>query len=170
MFSTARRPVIPELPRWRSRGMGIASSLVASLLLSQGCASFVATKGPPKAHATLPDFECSTSYALPIIDTAVGAALGGLAVTGLVHASRNGGIEQDAKLPLATLGIWTTVAAASAVYGYWKVGACRDAKDDLGRRTAASARTAPLPPPDRTLPQLARPSLVGQPGQRDTLR
>ena len=104
--------------------------LMCGLLIMPGC-SFIFSEGPPANHHRLPYFDCSTSYAPPVIDT-VWAGLQGLNALGAAATSEadwNAEISRGGVIAVGLL--WLALSGTSAIYGYNKVGSCRDAKNQL---------------------------------------
>lgn len=122
-----------------------------------GC-SFVLSEAPPRDHAQLRYFDCSTSYAPPVIDT-VFAGLQGtsalLAARTSAETWRNerGDASRSATIAggLVAMGIW----GASAIHGYRRVSACRPAREHLMLRMTPHRGPPPgWPPPPTTWPPL----------------
>lgn len=129
----------------RSRSRVVLALLLA---LTQGCASFVAAKGPPPAHERAADFQCSTSYVPAIIDSALLGVVGGLALTSIIRTppSQEPGDKESYKLVLSTMGIWSAVAATSAMYGYSQAISCRKARgNQLAWQSPTEVPRAPWP-------------------------
>jgi hypothetical protein len=127
-----------------------ARTLVVSclLLLSSGC-SFIFSEGPPPQHRALPYFDCSSSYAPPVLDT----VWGGINLLGAAMAAGQTDADYADKEVSrgATIGIglaWVALSGASAIYGYKKVDECRQAKEQLMLRQQMPVRPgyAPYPP------------------------
>jgi hypothetical protein len=125
---SASRPAPPRFP----------AGLVALLISASGC-SLMLAEGPPVGHQAMHGFDCSTNYVPPVIDT----ALGGLAVANIaVAASRSPTETQSENAPstgtvVAVNLVMLALAAPSAIYGYSRVGSCREAKQALAERAAA---------------------------------
>jgi hypothetical protein len=157
------------------------AALLAILIGAGGC-SLMLTEGPPVGHQAMHGFDCSTNYVPPVIDT----ALSGLAVANIaVAATRSSSEMQSANAPsagavVAVNIVMLALAAPSAVYGYSRVGSCREAKQALAERaaaprdwptlTAAPPALPPAPPapvrPPPSAPVLApasAPPLAGTP-------
>jgi hypothetical protein len=123
--------------------------LMSGLLVFPGC-SFIFSEGPPANHQRLPYFDCSTSYAPPVIDT-VWAGLQGLNALGAAATSEqewNADISRGAVIGVALF--WVALSGSSAIYGYNKVGNCRQAKNELmlrlSRQPGAGYPAWPPPP------------------------
>jgi hypothetical protein len=127
---------------------GVGALLVALASGSGGCVSFLGVSGPPADHRERPAFACTESYASPIIDTVLAAA-GTTLTVGIAGVGQAlGSVHYDR---LAILAVGTVVLpTASAVYGYSKVGECRDAQSEAMRRPS-------LPPPGVRPPQMTPP-------------
>lgn len=115
-----------------------ATVTLALALGTTGC-SWIFTQPPPAQHAQMPYFDCSTSYAPPVLDT----IWGGLNFVGatLALAGRDDEYE-NRPLTIGAGFAWTVVAAASAYYGYTRVAECNEAKTQLMLRL----RPAGYPP------------------------
>ena len=111
-----------------------------------GC-SFIFSEGPPPNHQQLPYFDCSTSYAPPVLDTIWGGlnGIGALTALGTSEAEWQSNNTSDRSTVIAVGLIWLAVSGASAVYGYQKVGACRNAKDQYMLRMMHRPQPAPQP-------------------------
>jgi len=122
---------------------------LCGLVLTGGGCSYVFVDGPPKNHAQLPYFECSSSKAWPVLDVVLAASLGvGASATFVDHGSSSGDTS-EAVIAAAEAALF----AVSALTGYQRVGECREAKDQLIARLGsapryAAARSFQAPPPD----------------------
>jgi hypothetical protein len=138
-----------------------ASSILLALfvaapgLASAGCA-LLFVDGPPAAHKNQPYFDCTTSNVAPTIDV-VFAALYGLEGAGLLidraaSSSSSSGVSSGSSSEQMTVGVVAlglgALFATSAVTGYGKTSACRQAKTELIER-ASRHQGAPgfAPPP-----------------------
>ena len=122
---------------------------LCTLILTGGGCSFAFVDGPPAKHAHLPYFECSSSNAWPVIDTVIAASLG----AGAAAAIADGGSSSNGTTDAVIAGAEAALFAVSALAGYQKVAACREAKGDLIARLGVSphyddAPRARKPPPD----------------------
>jgi hypothetical protein len=120
---------------------------MTSLSLS-GC-SFIFSDGPPANHRQLPYFDCSTSYAPPVLDT-IWAGLNGLgALTALASSSEEWEQRQTSdRSTVIVVGLsWLALSGASAMYGYNKVGECKPAKEQLMLRMSRQQIAPAWPPP-----------------------
>jgi hypothetical protein len=112
---------------------------------ASGC-SFLFADGPPPNHRELRYFDCNTSNIFPAADTLVG-------VLGLGYVIGQALPSPDIETPsgpapgppgpsvgsLVLKAIpFVVLPVTSAVYGYKKVGKCRDAKAELASRLTAS--------------------------------
>jgi hypothetical protein len=110
----------------------LAAVVVLAAAPGFGC-SFIFSEGPPPNHARLPYFDCSSSYAPPVLDT----IWGGLNLLGatlaLAQSEEEWNREQttDRNVAIVTGLLWTALSGSSAAYGYNKVGACKQAKEQL---------------------------------------
>jgi hypothetical protein len=125
-------------------------------VLFTGCSlGFVA--GPPPEHAALPSFSCSDSRVAPVLDTVLGA-IAGLTVASAVGSTdemwdmNNGrlGSRTDAIALFAPLA---ALEAASAYYGYTRVHACSEARQQaLARVQTRLPGMQPIWPPAAMTP------------------
>jgi hypothetical protein len=103
--------------------IGVIAACV--LAVSANACSFAWVEGPPANVRGRTTFECTDSYTLPVLDTVLAAVGGTLCMFILGLGKALGGSPTPAFYGLVAL---TVVApAGSAVYGYNKVGDCRDA-------------------------------------------
>jgi hypothetical protein len=134
-----------------------AGAVVCLLAMAANGCSFMYAQSPPPNHTQMRYFDCPSSYAPPALDTA-GAVAGGLFSLVLFAFAAYGGSSsfsaiqganaREAAPGLANVGgaavlvavpvVLVGLPAASAVYGYTKVGECRDAKAELDARLNAT--------------------------------
>jgi hypothetical protein len=95
----------------------LAPTLAIGLTLS-GC-SYLTVKEPPTAAIRPRRFECTSSYAAPVMDLFLGSALGTIAALGVR------GSAPDAQSPVFFM--WFTPFSSSSIYGFIKVSHCNDA-------------------------------------------
>jgi hypothetical protein len=146
-----------------SSGLRVGAVTCLLALAANGC-SFLFAEGPPPKHREMLYFDCPTSYGFPVVDTAI-AVSGGLLSLAIIALATNpvtleainvtgarapgtaqvsaGGTIALVAIPLVLVGLPGT----SAVYGYQKVGDCRDAKAELAARMNAAPAAAPPPGP-----------------------
>ena len=131
--------------------MSLRSALelaLCTLMLTGGGCSFAFVDGPPANHARLPYFECSSSNAWPIVDTVLAASLG----AGAAAAIGDGGSSSNSTTDAVIAGAEAALFALSALAGYQKVAACREAKGELIARLGVAPQYAAAPsrkpPPD----------------------
>ena len=121
---------------------------LCALVVSAGGCSYVFVDGPPKNHAQLPYFECSSSKAWPVLDVVLAASLGVGASAAFVDRGSSSGDSSEAVIAAAEAALF----AISALTGYQRVGECREAKDQLIARLGSAPRYAAssfqAPPPD----------------------
>ncbi len=102
---------------------------VLSLALSQAGCSWIFTQGPPPADRESPVYyDCSTSYAPPVLDT----IWGGLNALGAISALASSD-EKTSQNRGAVVGVglaWVVISGLSAYYGYSKVSECHEFKDE----------------------------------------
>jgi hypothetical protein len=115
-----------------------------SLVLASGC-SFVFVDGPPQYHGQLPYLECTPKYTAPVLDT-VWAGLS-VAVAMIVLADGDeSGSKDDAQAAAITQLLSAALYGTSALYGYNKVGQCREARTELLMRVNGAGGQWPPPP------------------------
>jgi hypothetical protein len=131
-----------------SRPTGALVLVLALALGSSGC-SFVFTEGPPprQERQRNPNFDCSSGYGVPVIDTAI--SILGLAF--LAIGGTTGGLSNGQR-------VWVGFGSAfvygvSAVAGYGRVYACREAIEEAERVPELPHHHRP--PPTRPLPPAA---------------
>ena len=107
---------------------------LCTLILTAGGCSFAFVDGPPAKHARMPYFECSSSNAWPVIDTVLAATMGAGAAAAIADGSSSANGSTDAVIAGAEAALF----AISALAGYQKVAACREAKGDLIARLGVS--------------------------------
>jgi hypothetical protein len=120
---------------------GLISAMMVAVLLHSGC-SLLFVKGPPAEHAQMVTFECSDSKALPVLDT-IWAGLNGLGAASAANDNQNPDQGQIIAVGLA----WLAVSGISAIYGFSKVSACSDAKQQRDERLSQGGFAAPAPTP-----------------------
>ncbi|HEX3477307.1 MAG TPA: hypothetical protein VHT91_19930 [Kofleriaceae bacterium] len=134
----------------------------ATALLFAGCSlGFVA--GPPPEHAALPSFSCSDSRVAPVLDTVLAslAGLTALSAAGSTDAmwemnNNRLGSRADAIALFAPLA---ALEAASAYYGYTRVHACVEARQQaLARVQTRLPGMQPIWPPAAMTPAPAPPA------------
>ena len=130
-------------------------------LLFTGCSlGFVA--GPPPEHAALPSFSCTDSRVAPILDTVLGS-LAGLTVLSAV-GSTDAMWEMNNRLgsrtdAIATFAPLAALEAASAYYGYTRVHACSEARQQAQARVQTRLPgMQPIWPPAAMTPAPAPPA------------
>jgi hypothetical protein len=128
----------------------------ATALLFTGCSlGFVA--GPPPEHAALPSFSCSDSKVAPVLDTVLGslvglAFLGAATSTDAMWEMQNGRLSSRTS-DMAVFGAFAALEAASAYYGYTRVHACNEARQQaLARVQTRLPGMQPIWPPAAMTP------------------
>jgi hypothetical protein len=128
----------------------------ATALLFAGCSlGFVA--GPPAEHAALPSFSCSDSHVAPVLDTVLGSLVG-LAVLGAVGSTDAMWEMNNSRMGsrtdfIAVFGPLAALEAASAYYGYTRVHACSEARQQaLTRVQTRLPGMQPIWPPAAMTP------------------
>lgn len=114
---------------------------LCALVLTVGGCSYVFVDGPPKNHAQLPYFECSSSKAWPVVDAVMAASLGLAASAAFVD---NGSGSHDTSQGLLAAAE-AAAFALSAVSGHQKVAECREAKEELIASLGSPTRYAAAP-------------------------
>jgi hypothetical protein len=146
----------------------------ATALLFAGCSlGFVA--GPPAEHAALPSFSCSDSHVAPVLDTVLGSLVG-LAVLGAVGSTDAMWEMNNSRMGsrtdfIAVFGPLAALEAASAYYGYTRVHACSEARQQALTRVQTRlpgmqpiwppAAMPPAPAPAPPAPRPAPPPRAG---------
>jgi hypothetical protein len=110
--------------------LSVPLALCAALLTVSGGCSFAFVDGPPANHRKLPFFSCTSSNTLPIVDLVVGGALAASSA-GMLDDS-NSGTENTTAIAVAVGE--AALFAASAVYGFSKTSACKEANAELMAR------------------------------------
>jgi hypothetical protein len=114
----------------RKRGSGLLAGLVACLLATgaaSGC-SFAFVTPPPANPQPGQPLDCSTNYVDPIVDTAL-ATLGGMLSLLILEGPCIDVCDEGKKTKGVILSLPLFVLPTiSAIYGYSRVGACRDAR------------------------------------------
>jgi hypothetical protein len=122
----------------------LARLAIAFLSTAVGGCSFAFVNGPPPNHKTSAFFDCTSSNALPIIDSVVAA--GALLDAVGAGAGSSSFVNNDGTMSTSSArtsvaiayGAGAALLAASAGYGFKKTSECRDAEADLIRRTPVS--------------------------------
>lgn len=134
----------------------------ATALLFAGCSlGFVA--GPPPEHAALPSFSCSDSRVAPVLDTVLGSLAGLIALsaagsTDAMWEMNNPGSSSRTNT-IAVLAPLAALEAASAYYGYTRVHACSEARQQaLARVQTRLPGMQPIWPPAAMTPVPAAPA------------
>lgn len=107
------------------------------LSLSLCACSFVGVQGPPAEDPGPRPLDCTTSVALPAIDSLAALAIGSLAVVAFASAGQGdegGLLAVTVGIPAAVLGVTYGI---SAVRGTRAVHACSEMNDRRPRRRAA---------------------------------
>lgn len=124
--------------RWRVQQLPVLAPAILALSLTLGSGtgcSFAFTDAPPARHAELPYFDCTSSRFMPNADLAVAALYAVMAVTTLSKPSE----RRDTDLVGGSL-LMTGVFGTSAVHGYRRTAACREAKAQLAERMGRRQR------------------------------
>ena len=126
------------VPNRRRSGplIGIVAACVLAVS-SNGC-SFTWAEGPPAHARSGTPIDCTDSYTLPVLDTVFAIVGGTMCLFIYSLGTALGGSPKPAFYGL--LGVTFVAPAGSAVYGYNKVGDCRDA-----RQISAVPEYAPRP-------------------------
>lgn len=147
--------------------------LAAALAISVTGCSFVFVDGPPREHAKMPAFDCSTSRAVPILDGtfALLQTINFIYTAAISDRTWNEDIyKMNAPFSrhegLAIYGVLAAVSGLSAYYGFSRVERCRDAKEALIVRTSNSMNqpnTPGWPPPAPPVPPVQPPAQTPPP-------
>lgn len=118
--------------------------LISCLSLSASGCSVLLVNGPPSNHATLDNFACTESKAVPGID-ATFAGLGGVLLVASGAQDPNSGSEEVTKAAGVAIGLVSLLGGGiSAMVGFNKVDRCRTARSELARRSQEAAARARL--------------------------
>jgi hypothetical protein len=150
--------------RGRRQLVGLVPLLLCFGVAASGC-SFVFVDGPPPRQERRTDFDCSTGYGVPALDTGVVVlGLSFLLIRG-AGAYAVGGLDRSegALVAFSTmLGFFF-----SAVTGYERVYACREALQEA--EPPPEAPHHHRPPPSRPAPAgVATPSVPTVPQEPDS--
>jgi len=118
--------------------VGCALLLGCALACAPGC-SVVFVAGPPANHAELPHVECTTSRALPILDTVVAGAYGLASASAAADRAPGGPSSAYRSVPMLAMA---AAVGASAAHGYATTTDCRAARRQWKARLAAPAPNA----------------------------
>ena len=123
------RFVVPS----RRRSGSLIGIIVGCVLAvsSNGC-SFTWAEGPPAHPRSGQPLDCTDSYTLPVLDTVFAVVGGTVCLFAYSLGAALGGSPKPAFYGL--LAVTVVAPAGSAIYGYNKVGDCRDV-----RQTSASS-------------------------------
>jgi hypothetical protein len=148
---------LPEAPSLDRRPRPVMKCAVTLAGMSALGCSFMFTKGPPAEHARVSHFDCSTSYAPPVLDT-IWAVLNGLGTAVALSTSeadwkRTQSNDQSATAMVGIL--WLALSGSSAIYGYKTVNDCNQARERYHPRYPAPDD----PMPRRSLLTPPRPSV-----------
>jgi hypothetical protein len=111
-------------------GIGLATS---------GCSVAFVDGPPPRPRR--PDFDCTSTYGMPALDTGVG--LLGLGFVALRQSGAIGGVSQNEGLVLLAL---SSAFVFSAVDGYQQVYECRQALEETAPPPETPHHRRPPPP------------------------
>jgi hypothetical protein len=148
----------------RRQGPVMTSALLLAAVATGGC-SAIFTKGPPPDHAYTARFDCSTSYAPPILDT-IWAGLNGAGAAIALSKSDAEWKRTQTNDRAATIAVgltWLAVSGASAIYGYKTVSDCHEAREPHRRPRFPLPVETPPPPPARLPPPAPPPAADGGP-------
>jgi hypothetical protein len=104
----------------------LAGVLVGLLALGGSGCSFLFVQPAPPQTVPAQNFDCTTSYADPIVDTVL-AVLGGLLTLGVTSICLDTCGERQSYARVVLAIPLVALPAGSAIYGYRKVGGCRAA-------------------------------------------
>ena len=117
---------------WRALLLG------GALACEPGC-SVVFVDGPPANHPELAHVECTTSRALPIVDTVIAGAYGLAGASTATERAPGGPSPAYRSVPMLAMA---AAVGASAVHGYAKTTDCRAARRQWKARLTARAANA----------------------------
>ena len=121
----------PSMPRRRV----LAPLAIAVLSTTFGGCSFAFVNGPPPNHRTSPFFACTSSNGVPMLDT-IAASIGLLDAASFATGSASNSNTTGSRTGDAiVLGAGAALLATSAAYGFKKTSECREAEEELLRRT-----------------------------------
>ena len=133
-----KRSMPPRSPLRASAPLVLCALFLAA---GSGACSYMFVDGPPAKHRQLPYFTCTTSRAWPVVDTVLSATY---AIETVALASSMGGGSSATAGGSLALGGAAVLFAASAVSGYGKASACREATEELQvRLTRMQLQAAP---------------------------
>jgi len=122
--------------RGGSTALLMALCVAASATTTSGC-GFLFVDGPPANAKKLQTFTCTTSNTFPTADLVAGGFVllygGGVGLAAAAATSNTGGGSAVYALPVAAVA-GTALLVASAVSGYSKASACREATSELMMR------------------------------------
>ncbi|HVV52659.1 MAG TPA: hypothetical protein VHO06_23565 [Polyangia bacterium] len=121
--------------------------LCCSSFAASGCSFLFVNGPPPQPSERGQDLDCTSSYGIPAVDT-------GLAVLGLMFLSLgvlpSGGLSHNERI---LVGATTPfILGVSAIAGYERVAACRDALDQAEPPTMPTSRRRRPPAVDADSP------------------
>ena len=119
----------------------VAVIAVCVLAVSSNACSFAFVEGPPPNAEGLKTFDCTDSFAPPVLDTVLAVIDGALALFAYGLGRALGGSPTPVFWGFLAVGVGAPTA--SAIYGYSKVGSCRDVR----RRTSAPSVAENEPTP-----------------------
>lgn len=125
--------------------MWIQRIIIIGLIVTSGC-SFALTKKPSTSHTG--EVSCRSSWTWPVVDTALAGLMVGEVIVTAGESTNPGTDAAKARSNIITGGVVLgAAAAASAVYGYYRVSQCKGAKQEQH----LAARPVPGPTPVATL-------------------
>jgi hypothetical protein len=117
--------------------------ILVALSSHSGC-SYLFVSGPPANHVVSPYFDCTDTNALPGLDL-IWAALNG--VGAVLALSDSDKMIDNRDQVIAVGSLWAVVSGTSAIYGFSKVAACKQAKLQRDQRFAPGMVPGYYPPP-----------------------
>ncbi len=145
--------------RGRRQLVGLVLLLLCFGVAESGC-SVAFVDGPPPLPRR-PDFDCSSTYGAPALDTGIG--LLGLALLAIRRSGATGGLGTSGGL---LLGV-SSAFIFSAIYGYERVYACREALEEAEPEPETPHHRRP--PPSRPAPAVVTtPSAPPVPQESDS--
>jgi len=124
----AERGVKVAVPSRRGGLRYLAGILLVLVALSGDGCSFVVARRPPPYYAVPPTFECTKSVAPAVVDTTLATMYAALTVGDeLARTSGRGAWFVGAPWFSVLLGVHAAIYGASAAWGFYVVGECREA-------------------------------------------
>jgi len=167
-------PVSLDRRRGTAWVRAIALATAASVLPTFGC-SFVFLDRPRDDYKPHEKIDCTTSYVLPNVDLVLALAhIASIAILASASGNSFGGDKTRQTLAQGDI-FWMIMNGSSAIWGYYKVGQCRELVAEDERVPMRPLRAPPRPRPrpveaapgeELEPPRLAPPPPVDEPAPR----